>query len=152
MISKIYWFLEVVIIGVGFFLNDYAKKRSGLYRHLYYREFQFTESWFAENMHWLWFGLALLLMTVAFFALIQTKKHIHVSYQLSWKVHWFILAMIGLSMFGILTFLADKKVFIAYPYFLIGLPLLGIGNLMGGLLILGFHPSGQEIKTKTGGM
>ncbi|MCR8968567.1 hypothetical protein [Facklamia sp. 7083-14-GEN3] len=150
MLSKIYWVIEILILISGFFVNNYASKRSGLYRHVYYREFQFNQFWFAENYRWIWFVVAISILLIAIIAILKTKKWIQSCYQFSWKIHWIILVIISLFELVIMSFFADKSVFIMYPYFLLGLPLLGVGNLIACLLIFFFHRQTKECESKTG--
>ncbi|MGF3065921.1 hypothetical protein ACQV2X_06910 [Facklamia sp. P12945] len=150
MLSKIYWAIEILIVTGGFFVNEYASKRIGLYRHVYYREFQFNQFWFAENYHWIWYVVAIFIILIAIIALFKTKSWIQFCYQFSWKTHWAILLIVSLSELIIMSFFTDKSLLIMYPYFLVGLPLLGVGNLIGCLLIFLFHPQTKECEIKIG--
>ena len=151
MASKILWFFELVIIAVGSWLNFFVKKRMGLFRHFTFRLNQAESSFLANDCHWIWYSFAILGFLIAVLALWQANRRIQFCYRFSWRVHWSIILGICLAVILILAFFSEGKIFIMYPYFLVGLPILALTNLIGCLLIFIFHPNSRACELDSGG-
>lgn len=140
MASKIYWILEVLVLSVGLFLNDYSSKRSGLYRHLFYRLYQAETTIINESTKWLWIIGSVLIVLLGFLALSFTDRKIQFCYRFTWRVHWKLLILFAAFIIFCLFVFHGNQEFLMYPYFVVGLSILGLFNLMGCLLIFFFHP------------
>lgn len=140
MASKIYWTLEAFIIGIGFYLNHLASQRAGLHRHLIYRLYQVESTFLNPQYKWIWIILAAACLIFAGYALYLTKREIQFCYRFSWRVHWSIIASFSLVVLIIILLFNGTTQWILYPYFIVGMVLMSIGNLVGNTLIYFFHP------------
>lgn len=139
MASKIYWTMESLILIVGLWLNQYAHQRMGLYRHLIYKRTEIEQSILASDSHLYWWLASGLLILLALFAIYRTRQKIQYCYRFSWRVHWGIIAFLAVLLLVILQCLPNQTSFLMLPYFVIYIPLLAAGNLIGCLLIRIFH-------------
>lgn len=140
MASKIYWTLEIIIISMGFYLNNLSAKRAGLYRHLYFRLSQAESSFLNPTYKWVWILFLASIVVLALYALYKTKSKIQFCYRFSWRIHWLIIASFSLAILMMILLFNGSIDWIIYPHFIAGLVIMGVGNLTGNILIYIYHP------------
>lgn len=148
MLSKIYWVLEAIIVAFTFWVSDYGHHRMGLYRHLTFRYYHAKETFLLQTPVWVWILIASVIFLVSIWCILKTNKWVQFCYRFSWQGHWVAVMVLTLLLVGLINFYLNDPKFIILPYFMVGIPLLILINLIWALGIRFVHPHTEEIACK----
>ena len=143
MASKVYWVFEVLVLILGWVINQYARQRMGLYRHLYFRLSQAQEGFLAAEYQGYLIFIGVVLISIAILAIWRTEALIQTCYRFSWRGHWIMVTLLSALALALLWRFSMEQSFLMLPYFIVGIAVMAFVN---GLLAIGiryFHPADQ---------
>ena len=143
MASKVYWVFEVLVLMLGWVINQYSRQRMGLYRHLYFRLSQAQQGFLAAEYHGYLILIGVVLILIAILALWRTKTLIQTCYRFSWRGPWIMVTLLSALALGLLWRFSMEQSFLMLPYFIVGIAVMAFINCLIALGIRHFHPADQ---------